>query len=158
GMSRLERQPRAREELWIALAGPFVNAAIAGGLAGVLWREGFVPIELLKEPTGANLLQRLSTRNFILFVFNLFPAYPMDGGRILRALLALPRPEEDATRIAAGAGQIFAVLMGLAGLLGGNFILMFIAMFVWLGAAQEGAAVRGRILTTGFPVSAAMIT
>jgi len=93
----------------------------------------------------------------VLFLFNLLPAYPMDGGRILRSLLALRRPEEEATRIAAGAGQGLAVLLGLAGMLWGNFVLMFIALFVYLGAAQEGAAARGRILTTGFPARAAMI-
>jgi stage IV sporulation protein FB len=82
----------------------------------------------------------------------------MDGGRILRAALALRGSPERATRIAAGAGQFFAVAMGLAGLLWGNFFLVFIAMFVWLGAAQEGASARASMLSTGYPVSAAMIT
>src|SRR5262249_42087307 len=159
GMASPERPPKAREEFWIAVAGPLVNAAIALVLFGwLMLKEGVVPVELLKDPTDANLAQRLAIGNLVLFAFNLLPAYPMDGGRILRSLLARRRSEEEATRIAARAGQGFAVLMGLAGLLWGNFILVFIAMFVWLGAAQEGAAVRGRILTTGFPVSAAMIT
>ncbi len=159
GVARPERQPKAREELWIALAGPMVNAAIAGILlAWLAAGRGIVPLDVLREPTDANLAQRVAFGNLLLFAFNLLPAYPMDGGRILRALLALSRPEDQATRIAAGAGRFLAALLGLAGLLWGNFILVFIALFVYLGAAQEGAAARGRILTSGFPVRAAMIT
>jgi Zn-dependent protease/CBS domain-containing protein len=159
GMARLERQPKGREELWIAIAGPFVNLLIAGGLFAYLAATGglLMPEQLL-EPTDANLTERIALGNLVLFVFNLLPAYPMDGGRVLRALIALRRPEEEATRIAATAGQALAVLMGLAGLLTGNFMLVFIALFVYLGAFQEGAAAKGRILTSGHPVEAAMIT
>ena len=159
GVSRPERMPKAREEFWIAISGPLVNALIAAGL--FIWlavNNQFVPIELLKEPTDANLAERIAAGNFLLFVFNLLPAYPMDGGRVLRSLLTLFKPEEEATRIAAGAGQVLAALMGLFGLLSANFILVFIAMFIYIGASQEGAAVRGRLLTTGVPVRAAMIT
>jgi Zn-dependent protease/CBS domain-containing protein len=159
GVSRPERIPKAREEFWIAISGPLVNALIAAGLFLWLAVNGqFVPIELLKEPTDANLAERIAAGNFLLFVFNLLPAYPMDGGRVLRSLLALFKPEEEATRIAAGAGQVLAALMGLIGLLWANFMLVFIALFIYLGASQEGAAVRGRLLTTGVPVRAAMIT
>lgn len=159
GVSRPERIPNAREEFWIALSGPLVNALIAAGLFVWLAVQGqFVPIELLKEPTDANLAERIAAGNFLLFIFNLIPAYPMDGGRVLRSLLALFKPEEEATRIASGAGQLLAALMGLFGLLTSNFILVFIAMFIYIGASQEGAAVRGRLMTTGVPVRAAMIT
>jgi Zn-dependent protease/CBS domain-containing protein len=159
GISRPERQPKPSEELPISLAGPMVNLLIAVTLIGwVTAQQGWVALESLREPTDANLAERIAAGNLAIFLFNLLPAYPMDGGRILRSLLALHRPVEDATRIAAGAGQGLAILMGLAGLLYGNFILMFIALFVYLGAFQEGAAAKGRILTSGFPVSAAMIT
>ena len=159
GVSRPERAPRPREEFWISLAGPLVNAVIAAALlAWLAATQGFVPIELLKEPTNANLAERLAYGNLALCLFNLLPAYPMDGGRILRSVLALRRPVEQATEIAARAGQMLAVALGLWGLLASNFLLVFIALFVYLGAAQEGAAVRGRMLSTGFPVSAAMIT
>jgi len=159
GVSRFERQPKAWEELWITLAGPAVNLLIAVALlAWVATQQGFVALEKLAEPTDANLAERIALGNLLLCLFNLLPAYPMDGGRVLRAFLALRRPEEEATRLAAGAGQVLAFAMGLAGLLWGNFMLVFVALFVYLGAFQEGAAARGRILTSGFQVEAAMIT
>jgi Zn-dependent protease/CBS domain-containing protein len=159
GVSRPERAPNVREELPIALSGPLVNVAIAAALLGwVAYRQGFVALEKLADPTDANLAERIAIGNLLLGLFNLLPAYPMDGGRILRSILARRMPLERATRVAAGAGQGFAVLMGLAGLLGGNFLLMFVALFVYLGASQEGAAARGRVLTAGYPVCAAMIT
>jgi Zn-dependent protease/CBS domain-containing protein len=159
GVSRPERMPKAREEFWIAISGPLVNALIAAALLGwLVTQHQFVPVQLLKEPTDANLLERIATGNLLLFLFNLLPAYPMDGGRVLRSLLARFKTEEEATRIAANAGQILAVMLGLFGLLSANFIMVFIAMFIYLGASQEGAAVRGRLLTAGVPVRAAMIT
>ena len=159
GVSRPERPMKPREELWVSLAGPTVNFLIAGGLlAWMAAQQGFVAFEQLRQPTDANLAERIALGNLVLGVFNLLPAYPMDGGRVLRSLLALRTSEAEATRLAAGAGQGLAIVLGLAGLLLGNFMLIFVALFVYLGAAQEGAAVRGRILTTGYPVSAAMIT
>jgi Zn-dependent protease/CBS domain-containing protein len=159
GVSRLERQPRKLEELWVTLAGPAVNLVIGVVLLGwMAARHGWITLEQLRDPTDANLIERIALGNLALCVFNLLPAYPMDGGRILRALLSLWRPEEEATRIASGAGQALAVMMGLAGLLFGNFMLIFIALFVYLGAFQEAAAARGRLFTAGYPVRAAMIT
>jgi Zn-dependent protease/CBS domain-containing protein len=159
GVSRPERRPAAREELWIALAGPVVNLLIALALLGWMYAKvGWIAIEQLREPTDANLAERIAIGNLLLFLFNLLPAYPMDGGRIMRALLARWRPEDEATRIAAGAGQMLAIVLGLAGLLAGNFMLIFVALFIYLGAAQEGASARGRIFTSGFPVRAAMVT
>jgi Zn-dependent protease len=159
GVSRPERPPKASEELWIALAGPLANLVIGVGVwVWVASQRGLVAFEELRDPTDANLPERIAIGNLVLCLFNLIPALPMDGGRVLRSLLARRRPEEEATRVAARAGRTLAVGMGLAGLLTSNFILVFVALFVYLGAAQEGAAARGRILTTGFPVRAAMIT
>src|SRR3984957_3838481 len=119
-----------------------------------------VPIKLtdLLQPTDANALARLAYGNLVLAGFNLMPAFPMDGGRILRALLSFVRPEEEATRIAAWMGRMLAISMGLYGLLAAQFMLVFFALFIYLGAAQEGAAAMGRALTHGIPVRAAMIT
>jgi Zn-dependent protease/CBS domain-containing protein len=156
GVSRLESQPKARQELLISTAGPLVNLLIAIILLAM--QRNFAPLETLRVPTDANLIQRIAMGNLVLGLFNLLPAYPMDGGRILRSVIAFWKPEEDATQIAASAGQFLAVAMGLFGLLSGNFLLMFVALFVYLGAQQEGAAARGRSLTSGFPVKAAMIT
>lgn len=159
GVSRPERTPKAGEELWIALAGPLMNLLIALGLwFGFAMRQGIVGLEELRQPTDANLAERIAIGNLILCVFNLLPALPMDGGRILRSLLARRRSLEEATRVAALTGRSLAILMGLAGLLWSNFMLVFIALFVYLGAAQEGAAARGRLLSAGFSVRAAMIT
>jgi len=120
---------RARP-LWIGLAGPAVNLLIAGGIALWFWREQtLVPLPELLKPTDANLAQRIGVGNLLLGVFNLLPAFPMDGGRVLRSLLSRFRPEEEATRIAAATGQFLAIGMGLVGLLSGNFMLSFIALF-----------------------------
>jgi Zn-dependent protease/CBS domain-containing protein len=156
GVSRLESQPNPRQEPLIALAGPAANLLI--GLVLLATQHDFLPLEKLSIPTDANLVERIALGNLLLGVFNLLPAYPMDGGRILRSLLALRKPEDEATQIAARAGRFLAVGMGLFGLLSQNFVLVFVALFVYLGAAQEGAAARGRSLTSGFPVRAAMIT
>ncbi len=156
GVSRLESQPKPRQEPLIALAGPAANLII--GVVLLATQHDFLPLEKLTVPTDANLVERIALGNLLLGLFNLLPAYPMDGGRILRALLALRRTEDEATQIAARAGRFLAIAMGLFGLLSQNFVLIFVALFVYLGAAQEGAAARGRSLTSGFPVRAAMIT
>ncbi len=159
GVSRPERSPKPAEEFWIALAGPCVNLLIAAIIAFWHWEKtGLASIPDLLKPTDANLAQRIGLGNLVLGMFNLLPAFPMDGGRVLRSLLSHWQSEDDATRITAAAGQILAIGMGLLGLLSGNFMLVFIAMFVYLGAAQEGAMARGRILTVGFPARAAMVT
>lgn len=159
GVARLERMPRARQEFWIAIAGPLVNVLIAAVLLLWVWRTGTIaPFAMLGDPTDANLAQRIAFGNLLLFLFNLLPAYPMDGGRVLRSLIALRRPEDQATQIAAAAGRVLAIGMGLLGLLSANFMLVFIALFVYLGASSEGAMARGRALTTGYTVRSAMIT
>ncbi|MDZ4801560.1 MAG: site-2 protease family protein [Bryobacteraceae bacterium] len=146
GVARLERNPRPAEELWIALAGPAVNVVIAAALWGVM------------RVAPNDLLMRIATGNLILAAFNMIPAFPMDGGRVLRSVLSKFSPEEVATRRAATAGRALAILMALGGLVSGQFMLIFVALFVYLGATQETAAVEGRTLTHGVPVRDAMIT
>jgi stage IV sporulation protein FB len=159
GVARLERSPRPAEELWIALAGPLVNLAIFALLFGYFaWFNRVMPNLSSWVPGESTWLQRVATVNLLLLIFNLIPAFPMDGGRILRSLLARFRGENEATRLAAAAGRLLAISMGLYGLLSAQFLLVFIAFFVYLGAAQESAAALGRVLTQGIPVRAAMVT
>jgi Zn-dependent protease/CBS domain-containing protein len=159
GVSRLERDAKPEEELWISLAGPTVNLLIAAGILGALFFSGKIGSpESLQKAMDSNVLARIGVGNLILGLFNLIPAFPMDGGRILRAILARTRSPERATAIASSAGRMLAIFFVLFGVLNGYYMLIFIAIFVYLGAEQENAAVQGRALTHGIPVRAAMIT
>jgi stage IV sporulation protein FB len=158
GVARLERNPRPKQELWIAMAGPAVNLLIAAAIVGWLAARNELPAIREMAAAGSSLWMRIAGGNLILALFNLLPAFPMDGGRILRSILAVRRPEDEATRIAAAAGRLLAIGMGLWGLVSANYFLVFIAFFVYLGAAQEGAVAAGRTLTHGTPVRAAMVT
>ena len=161
GLSRMARMLKPSEELWIAIAGPMVNILLSLGIfVYMFYMRQAVPINVadLLQPTDANALARLAYGNLLLAGFNLLPAFPMDGGRILRALLCFIRPEDQATRTAAWMGRMLAISMGLYGLLAPQFMLVFFAFFIYLGAAQESAAAMGRTLSHGIPVRAAMIT
>jgi stage IV sporulation protein FB len=105
-----------------------------------------------------DLLRRIAVGNLYLAAFNMTPAFPMDGGRVLRALLSMWKGEQAATQIAVGAGRTIAVAMGLYGLATGQVFLLFIAFLVYMAAAQERMASTGRALTQGLPLRAAMIT
>jgi Zn-dependent protease/predicted transcriptional regulator len=158
GLAQLERMPDdPRQELWVALAGPAVNVAIAIVLA-VVW---FVTDGVLQPgATGvetASVLERLVLVNIVLVLFNLLPAFPMDGGRVLRALLAMRMPYMRATQLAATVGQGMALLFGLVGLFANPF-LIFIALFVWIGAGQEAAQSEMRSALGGVPLARAMLT
>ena len=133
GVARLERMPeKPIQELWVALAGPAVNVVIAAALFVYLTlTNALVPMGQLTLTTGS-FIERLMLVNVSLVLFNLIPAFPMDGGRVLRALLALNMDYVRATQIAATVGQGLAFLFGLAGLFG-NPMLFFIAFFVWMG-------------------------
>ena len=140
GVARLERMPdKPWQELVVAAAGPAVNVVIAIALyfiAGSLFRPA--DFGSLAEGRG-DILAKLLAINVALVLFNLLPAFPMDGGRILRALLAMRMKHARATRIAAGVGQVAAVFIGLPGLLGGNPFLILIAVFVFVGARAEAS-------------------
>lgn len=156
GVARLERMPeKPQQEILVALAGPTVNVVIAALLIGwfALTHTGGGLIDF-----DGSLLAALLSVNVIMVVFNMIPAFPMDGGRVLRASLALAMPYRRATRIAAGVGQGLALLAGAWGLFSGQFMLMFIALFVFLAAGEERAVVETRDTLSGVPVRDAMVT
>lgn len=158
GVARLERIPtQPQQELWVALAGPAVNAIIALALAALLLVSGGLSFPLRLSLTDGPFLQRLMLVNLWLGLFNMIPAFPMDGGRVVRALLATRLDYVQATHIAATLGQGIALLFGLLGLLSNPFLL-FIAFFVYIGASQEASLVQVRSALGGIPVRRAMIT
>ena len=158
GLARLERMPDVpRQELWVALAGPAVNLAIAVVAYGAYLAATGVAPELELDPASTGVVGRFAAINVTLAVFNMVPAFPMDGGRALRALLAERVDYARATEIAASIGQGLALVFGLIGLFT-NPLLVFIALFVWMGASAEATAIGMRTALNGVPVSRAMIT
>ena len=164
GVARLERMPRVpRQELLVALAGPAVNVVLAALLYALLWVTGGVPRDeiyaLGDTLTPRVFVAQLIGVNVVLALFNMLPAFPMDGGRVLRALLAMRmRSYARATHLAARIGRALALLLGLAGLFWvQNPMLVLIALFVWLGAASEAAAVQTSSSLDGVPIEDLMI-
>lgn len=159
GLARLERMPRDPvQELIVAIAGPMVNIVLGGLLFGVAIQiSGGVLPAIYYHLGGPTFLGKLILVNAILAGFNLLPAFPMDGGRVLRALLAMVTSYVTATTVAAFVGRVLAVGFFLVGL-SGNWVLMLIAVFVWFGAGQEAAASRIRHSLAGIPVEQAMAT
>jgi Zn-dependent protease len=129
GVARLARMPEnPGQELVIALAGPAMNVVVAALLYFLLGALPTLAGTDLQNP-GTDMLERLASVNVFLFLFNLVPAFPMDGGRVLRALLAYRMGYAQATQVATSIGQGVAFLFGLLGLFG-NPLLLFIALFV----------------------------
>jgi Zn-dependent protease len=160
GVARLERMPEEpRQELVIAIAGPLVNVIIAACLFVVIGARANVTAGVAR----GDLLIDLFKINVWLVLFNLLPAFPMDGGRVLRALLASRMTYARATQVAATVGQAFAFFFGIVGLFGipglfhANPFLIFIAVFVYIGASQEAALAQMRDVSRRFPVSSAMV-
>jgi len=158
GVARLQRMPdHPWQELVVAVAGPLVNVGIAAVLIFLLGQQlAWEHLERLNQP-GVAWLAKLASVNIMLVLFNLIPAFPMDGGRVLRALLAMALPYGRATQIAATIGQGLAFVFGFLGLFT-NPMLLFIAFFVFLGAQQEAAAAQIKDISSGLPVAEAMVT
>lgn len=158
GVARLDRMPdKPVQEFWIAVAGPAVNVAIAVVLAAWLTITGsWAAFSTLSTAAGP-FAERLLAVNIFLVLFNLLPAFPMDGGRVLRSLLAMRLEYARATRIAGRIGQGMAIVFGAIGLVS-NPMLLIIAFFVWVGAAGEMRTAQTRSALAGLPVSQAMVT
>jgi stage IV sporulation protein FB len=157
GVARLERIPeKPREEIIVALAGPLVSAALAI-LFGVASGFSLPPLDGEIREWG-QLLSKLFTINTGLLLFNLLPAFPMDGGRVLRALLALRFTYRRSTRIAATIGQCLAVALGLVGLWLPAPVLLFMSVFLFVSAGAEASQVDLREASRGLRVADVMIT
>jgi len=156
GVARLERMPeRPQEEIVVAIAGPMVNVVLAGVLFFFVRDHILVNGELNMQ---GGILEVLFFVNVVMLLFNLIPAFPMDGGRVLRALLALRLSYAQATRIASIVGQAVAIVFGIVGLLNQVPTLIFVALFVFLAAGEERSVVESRAALSGIPVRAAMVT
>jgi Zn-dependent protease/CBS domain-containing protein len=158
GVARLQRMPRQPvQELVIALAGPAVNVVIAGTIVAAMWIQGvelfqIFGLEMLRE----SFMTRLMWTNVVLVLFNLLPAFPMDGGRVLRSLLAMALPHVQATRIAVGVGRMMAILFAAVAIYTGSWMLVFIAGFVYLAGSGELAMSRLQSATEGVYVDDVM--
>ncbi|QSG08656.1 CBS domain-containing protein [Halapricum desulfuricans] len=158
GIAQLDEMPEDwRHELLIALAGPIVSVAL-----GVLSYLAFLAVPASSSvalASGKFLLGYLALMNVALAVFNMLPGFPMDGGRVLRALLARTRGYARATKIAAEVGKVFAILLGLFGLFGpGSLFLVAIAFFIYLGASGEAQQTMMKAAFEGFEVRDIMTT
>ncbi len=158
GLARLERMPEnPRQEIVVALAGPAVNVVIAVVLMLVLGaRVDVDALQALDDP-ATSLIAQVASINVFLVLFNLIPAFPMDGGRVLRALLALRYSRVKATNIAARIGQGLAFAFGFLGLMG-NPMLLFIAIFVYIAASAEAQSTSMIDVSRQLGVGDAMIT
>ena len=159
GMARLERMPeKPAQEIAVALAGPAVNVVIWAVLMLVLGGRT-VPLDAMLAGGDARaFLSRLAGVNLFLVVFNMLPAFPMDGGRVLRAALATRMGRVRATQVAAGAGRVLAIGMGFLGLMAGNPVLVLIGVFIFLAAGAEAQDVSMRGVFARFAARDAMIT
>lgn len=164
GLASLKKIPdNPKEEFLVAAAGPAVNVVIAIILAFVVPVESFTGMdakaleEELSLITSHNFLFYLLTANIALVLFNLIPAFPMDGGRIFRALLSMKMGRIRATQIAASLGKVLALLFFLYGLFYG-ILLSVIAVFIWFGAHTENIMIQQIELMRGYKIRDAMIT
>ncbi len=158
GVSRLERIPeKPREELLMALAGPAVTLAIAISL--ILALGGLPdPRTLAERITVRGLFEQLAYANVTLLIFNLLPAFPLDGGRVLRALLAGRLGHLRGTQIAASIGKGAAIVFGLFGLMSGNVLLVLIAVFLFVAAGSEAGLAQLRGITFNIPAGEMMLS
>lgn len=159
GVAQLQHIPdNPVQEFVISIAGPAVNFAIAGLMALFIPILGLRVTDFVTALSGTAgltitaVFAYVFAYNIFLALFNLIPAFPLDGGRVFRALLAMKLDYGQATNIAATVGKALAVMMGLYGLMNGGIFMVFIAMFVFTAAGQEAKMVKHRVSLKGFTV------
>jgi stage IV sporulation protein FB len=158
GVARLERIPEEPyQEFLVAIAGPAVNVVIAVLLVALAGAKLDAAHFAAVDSSGISMVDRLAAVNVFLVLFNLIPAFPMDGGRVLRALLAIPLGFVRATQVAATIGQVMAFVFGIVGLFYSPMLIL-IAIFVYLAASSEAHLVALRAMSRGVPVGSAMMT
>ena len=165
GLSLLKKMPDdPRKEMWVSLVGPASNLVIAALLAvvlvlvpgkGAMWPEETF-LDLIFGISVQGAVVYLLFINVMLSAFNLIPAFPLDGGRVLRSILAQRMPYLKATRLAVTTGQVFAFILGIAGLLLGAWIWILIAIFIYMGAEQEGAQTEMKTVLSRLKVADAI--
>lgn len=159
GVAQLGHMPdNPKQEFVIALAGPAVNVALAILMGGVALLFGWSlsnPLTSGISLTFGSIFSYIFFYNVVLAVFNMIPAFPMDGGRVLRSALAMRMDYGRSTQIAAGIGRVLAVLFGIYGLFNGQFFSVLIAIFIYSGAAQEAKMVQFRERLRGYTVQQA---
>ena len=159
GVAQLRHMPdNPKQEFVIALAGPAVNVVLAALMFVIALPFGLPltnPLTGGVSLTFSAIFAYIFFYNVILAVFNMIPAFPMDGGRVLRAALAMWLEYGRATNIAVMLGRSLAVLFGLYGLLNGQFFTVLIAIFIFSGATQEGQMVEFRQRLRGYTVQQA---
>ena len=170
GVAQLERMPqKPLQEFLIAIAGPMVNFVLAALLAplatlafGLKVQNGGAAasaqslLAQMQTPGLTGLLLYLAATNLLLGLFNLLPAFPMDGGRILRALLAMSMPYVQATRVAVAVGRFMAILFAIWGIAGGGIMLLLIAFFVYVGGQGELEMTESRYVLRDIRVKEAL--
>jgi len=161
GVARRERMAdNPKQKLVVALVGPALNVVLAIGLFILLVTVSGIPDTNNLTLVEGNFFARVMALSIVLAVFNLLPAFPMDGGRVLRAVLGMKMDDNVQTKqIADYVGQAIPILFGIGGLLVFDYpLLIFIAFFVWIGAAEEASMVQMKSALGGIPIRQAMIT
>lgn len=157
-----EGAPEPKTELPMALAGPLMSLVFGLFCCGLVYLTPEIAADAPTQGVLIFIFGYLGVLNIILFAFNLIPAFPMDGGRVLRAALATRMPLDRATGIAANVGKAFAVIFGIIGLFLFNPFLILIALFIYIGASMESTAVQYNVLlqdvTVGHMMTAPVTT
>ena len=157
GVASMKKMPQSpKQEFLISIAGPMFNIVLAALLFFVFYHASWMPNRILSNPTSGNTwlhtIAWVPWINMTLAIFNLLPAFPMDGGRILRSLLATRMDYRRATKIAVNVGHIFAIIFGYIGLVHGRIILLVIAIFIYMAASAEESHVNIKATLKGFKV------